>query len=837
VTQYFCCDARRREAVRRSANLNGIDFLEVVDNDATTPADRQRILRVHFLKTPAPRNIVPANVVIDGGERIRDLRADRVSYEGEVLVVHLTAYGDFSTYRLRLVEGDGSGKPLAGLDPLLGSVDFSFKVECPSEFDCKTEHVCAPEPQASPDINYLAKDYATFRQLMLDRLAVLAPDWRERNAADLGVVLVELLASVADYLSYQQDAVATEAYIGTARRRVSIKRHARLVDYPMHDGVNARMFVHVDVAADITLPKRTQLLSFVKGQPPRLARNSAALAQALSLGPEIFETMHDIRLLATHNRFSFYTWGDGRCCLPKAATRATLKGRHPNLAAGAVLIFEEVIGPETGKPEDADRTRRHAVRLTKAAPAADPLGGQFEVPPSANAVDVTEIEWSLDDALPFPICVSCRIASDGGEREFSDVSVARGNIVLADHGLTVVDEPLGRVPDPVLFRSTPMTGDPCAAREPKPVPPRFRPSLGRKPLTHALAYDEAHPPASASATLRPAIAEALPVIGLTGTLRDRPPVSWTATRDLLDEEPSGPDATNFVVETESDGTAYLRFGDNQHGQRPASGMTFSATYRIGNGAQGNVGADAIGHIVSSDPAIRLVRNPLPAQGGINPESIEEVRQNAPIQFRAQERAVTPDDYASIAQNYRPARRPEVQRAAATFRWTGSWRTVFLTVDRFGGEPVDAAFETGMRGFMEPFRVSGHDLEVDAPRYAPLEIEMRVCVEPDYFRSDVKAALLQTFSSRRLPDGRRGVFHPDNFTFGQAVYLSPLYAAAEAIDGIASAQITTFQRQGQASREALDRGKLELGRLEIARLENNPDFPERGVFRVSLEGGK
>jgi hypothetical protein len=475
--------------------------------------------------------------------------------------------------------------------------------------------------------------------------------------------------------------------------------------------------------------------------------------------------------------------------------------------------------------------------LTKVTPAADPLGGQFEAPPTANAVDVTEIEWSLDDALPFPLCVSWRIALDGGERELSDVSVARGNVVLADHGLTVVDEPLGQVPHPVLFRSTPMSGDPCTAREPKPVPPRFRPSLKRKPLTHALAYDEAHPAASASATLRPALAEALPAIALTGTLRDRPPVSWTATRDLLNGEPSGPDATHFVVETESDGTAYLRFGNNQHGQRPASGMTFSATYRVGNGAQGNVGADAIGHIVGSDLAIRLVRNPLPAQGGINPESIEEVRQNAPIQFRTQERAVTPDDYASIAQDYRPARRPEVQRAAATFRWTGSWRTVFLTVDRFGGEPVDAGFETGMRRFMEPFRLSGHDLEVDGPRYAPLEIEMHVRVEPDYFRSDVKNALLQTFSSRLLPDGRRGVFHPDKFTFGQAVYLSPLYAAAEAIDGVASAQITIFQRQGQASREALDKGKLELGRLEIARLENNPDFPERGVFRVSLEGGK
>ena len=50
------------------------------------------------------------------------------------------------------------------------------------------------------------------------------------------VALVELLAYAGDQLSYYQDAVATEAYLGTARRRVSVRRHARLVDYPMHDG-------------------------------------------------------------------------------------------------------------------------------------------------------------------------------------------------------------------------------------------------------------------------------------------------------------------------------------------------------------------------------------------------------------------------------------------------------------------------------------------------------------------------------------------------------------------------------------------------------------------------
>ena len=35
---YFCCDERRRNAVRAHATLNGIDFLEVVDDPATRPS-------------------------------------------------------------------------------------------------------------------------------------------------------------------------------------------------------------------------------------------------------------------------------------------------------------------------------------------------------------------------------------------------------------------------------------------------------------------------------------------------------------------------------------------------------------------------------------------------------------------------------------------------------------------------------------------------------------------------------------------------------------------------------------------------------------------------------
>ena len=83
---------------------------------------------------------------------------------------------------------------------------------------------------------------------MLDRLKHLVPGWEGRHAADLGVMLAELFAHVGDQLSYQQDAVATEAYLGTARRRVSVRRHARLVDYRLHDGCNARAWVVVSVS-------------------------------------------------------------------------------------------------------------------------------------------------------------------------------------------------------------------------------------------------------------------------------------------------------------------------------------------------------------------------------------------------------------------------------------------------------------------------------------------------------------------------------------------------------------------------------------------------------------
>ena len=54
-----------------------------------------------------------------------------------------------------------------------------------------------------------------------------------------------------------------------------------------------------------------------------------------------------------------------------------------------------------------------------------------------------------------------------------------------------------------------------------------------------------------------------------------------------------------------------------------------------------------------------------------------MRQSAPVAFRTQERAVTEQDYGTMAKLVVD---PSLSQAMGTFRWTGSWRTVFISVD-------------------------------------------------------------------------------------------------------------------------------------------------------------
>jgi hypothetical protein len=849
--RFACCDEGRRSALVGHATLNGIDFLEVGHLDAgqVDAGDaRQRRLTLHLvnpLTSDQQTSLDSATLRVIGGERVRDVRAQLLEVGAQSLVVRTSMAGDFSRYTLEIERSATDPRPPAGFDPILSRIDFSFKVDCPSEFDCRRGHVCVRGERPGPEIDYLAKDYASFRRLMLDRLSLLLPDWRERSPADMGVALVELLAYAGDQLSYEQDAIATEAYLDTARLRTSVRRHALLVDYAMHDGCSARVFVFVEVNQDATLaPSGLRCLTAVEGLPRVIAPATPAARLAAAAPAEWFEpvvpeldredTPDDLQFFTLHNEMPLYAWGDEQCCLPQGATRATLEGHFPQLREGMLLLFEEVIGPRTGEPGDANPSQRHVVRLTDVAhseagePLVDPL----------DATEITNVTWHEADALPFPICISSRTAD---AKTIDGVAVARGNIVLVDHGRSV-RQGLGSVPVSRLLLDR-QADDWCASSR-EPVPPRFRPPLDEGPLSAfgtvirpgdtasgqeavRLRFD---PRSSAAAAFEFEMRDVRPAIELLSELAgDAAPTPWLPVRDLLD---SRPNEAHFVVETEHDGHARLRFGDGQHGRRPRPDEAFSATYRVGNGRAGNIGADSIRHAITSDGRIEGVRNPLPARGGVDAETAEEVRRRAPYAFRSQQRAVTEADYEAMTR-----RHPGVQRAAATLRWTGSWHTVFLTVDRFDGRRLDAALERELAEHVERYRLAGHDLEFDDPRFVPLELDLFVCVQPDYFRADVKARLLEVLSSRELPDGRRGLFHPDRFSFGQTVYLSPILAAVRHVPGVASARALSFQRQGVDEPQYLAQGRLPLQRLEIARLDNDPDFPERGALGLELSGGK
>jgi hypothetical protein len=840
--RYQCTDSERRARLLEQLTgtngvppvlpadvINAIDFLEV-DDDPADPLDlRQRTLLVHFLFDTAAAPLTADNFRIEGGERIRDIRIDAASFgvATNVVTFQVDRAGDFSPYTLRLVRSATDLQPPVQYDPILSRITFSFKAGCPTEFDCRDDTVCPPvaPPTVSPEIDYRARDYGALRRLALDRMSTTLPEWTERNPADIGIALVELLAYVGDQLSYKQDAVATEAYLHTARSRISVRRHARLVDYMMHDGCNARAWVQLQASTDLVpVSANTHLLSAVPGAAPRLAALPAGLDRPGA--PVVFQTLHDITIVQAHDTMRFYTWGGRNCCLSAGATRATLRGAFPALQRGTWLVLAEARGPRTGHPQDADPARRHVVRLTRAAIVTnDPIGGRFDTPPTGDPVTVTEIEWGAGDALPFTLWVSNTVDSVA----LRDLSVAHGNIVLADQGRPVTNERMGVVPD-VVRRPGALT-ECCSALPDTDVPPRFRPRLAEQPLTRRVRFDPNVPPparplTSAADVMRVRARDALPDIALDVVGAAQP---WAPVPDLLG---SRDDDAVFVIETENDGTVRLRFGDDHHGRRPAAGTEFEARYRVGNGQAGNVGLGALRHIVTLDGRVTGAANLLPAFGGIEPETIEEVRQRAPVSFRVQERAVTPEDYAAFAQQH-----PDVQRAAATFRWTGSWRTIFLTIDRRGGLPIDAAFESSVRQHLERHRLAGHDLEIDAPQAVSLEIVLDVCARPDHAAADVKRALLAALGAGEQPNRGRGFFHPDRLTFGQTVFLSQLYAAAASVRGVDTVSITKFERQNQPLTSGLASGRLDFDRLEIARCDNDPDFPERGILTINVGGGR
>jgi predicted phage baseplate assembly protein len=435
-------DARRHRI--RERHGNGIAAVEVREHGTR--------LLVFFLEH-APRGLHPGNVRIDAPPQGRGVRAVElrraVEEDAELedrLVVELDRAGSGGTYRLSIVEREPDGSPgrraHRGIDPRYAEASFAFDVDAP-----QPPVVGSPggAPAADSDISYLLRDYQGLRQLMLDRLAVTIPGEAERHVPDPWVTLVELLAYLGDDLSYYQDAVATEAYLQTARRRVSVRRHARLVDYRLHDGCSARAWVCLEVTRPVAVPldqiRFAAAGGLLRARPPLIdatafpADRLAALQQysPLPARPPGARAGAELSLAPAHNAIELWAWGERDSHLVAGATSAVLvDGERPRsddelprralrLGAGDVVVFEETRDPIDPRDELADPGHRQAVRLTDVHPTVDELYGQA----------LLEVRWAPEDALGFDLAVTARGRA---------CCKANGNVVLVAHGIDTTED-------------------------------------------------------------------------------------------------------------------------------------------------------------------------------------------------------------------------------------------------------------------------------------------------------------------------------------------------------------------------------------------------------------
>jgi hypothetical protein len=779
----------RIAALLASSSFNGVDFVTV---DIIDP----RTLYVHFLNAVAVAAPGLA-ATITGGDSIPiipvlpiDPLADwGTDAEGRpLLTLHAKVDGDFSEYLLTL-----SGSPT--LDPFAATSNFSFKANCPSDFDCAPAPVvCPPDDTPVPPIDYLAKDFLSFRQALLDYSALRYPAWQERSEADFGLMIAEVLSATADELSYLQDRVAAEAMLETATQRRSLVSLARLVDYEPRPATSATTLLQLDVSAAQALAPG--------------ARIFAALADGGRAPFEIGTGLTDTQTYPVAKLWNFgikpYWFDDSQKCWPQGVTDLWVQGTGFGFTTGQAILIQTDLPGES---------LRHIVHLT--APGAE------SVDPLFGPTPVTHLVWGPDEALPRGLDLTNTLLA--------------GNIVPATQGARVNEVfAVGTAPStaPDVALAIARRGPNGSDANPNYV---FRYPLKQSPLAWLAQTDASLPP-----TPEILVGQQLPTprdwaFAPGGLLNSQAgdlafaldPVAWRAVGFTNAGRPN-------QYDIDGDGGDTIRFGDDVFGASPTDQDLFQVTYRIGIGAGGNVAADTVNQV---DPAtagvILAARNPFPVTDGADAETAVHIGRMAPQAFRAvQFRAVRPEDYEEAAETL-----PWVQKAGTSFRWTGSWATVFTAVDPRGTEQIALDEEIQLVELLNRRRLAGYESYAPNPNYLPIDLKIELCAQPGWLDGDVEAGVLDRLGSATRPDDAAGFFFADRFSFGSPLYRSRLEAAIQAVPGVLGVKSILYRQRGTFTGFEDLPEVLTPAPTQILRVDNDPSFPERGVIRVIVEGGR
>jgi hypothetical protein len=816
-----------------AAALNGLRLALVTIGPPATAATAQ--LELYFLNSlhvadiladiTASPNTASSVFRIRGGQRLpagpatgqvkcTAVAAGSTDANGELISLLLTIapVGDYSTYTLELTYDPDA------IDPFFAELPFKFRPGCFTA-DCSPSWAPGRARVVPPPIDYLAKDYDSFRHTLIAAMMDRVPGWRTTSEADLDQVLIDLFAAAGDELSDYQDRVMNEAYLGTARKRVSIARHARLVDYHIHQGNQSSTWLGVildPAAAPFTLGE--ELITWA-GHPD-LPSDWIYFATRERRLPVAERALLDPLL----NELQLHTWTDAEPALRAGTTHADIVSTVAGAAkpeadrvrdlinAGTLraLLIEEKRNPLTGRVTGFDPRKRQRLGLTPdAVVLRDPLTDTW----------ITRVSWDRADALrwDFSFTTSC---PDG---RVNGVSAFHGNLLRVHQGIPVVThfhEPGADLPMDTgnethrHYERRLLYGESRDVRCPLPLAPLayLRTATGGEVAPESTLYVDVEEQG----------------------IRD----PWDEVESLVHSDDSAEEGDHFVVETDERQRTVLRFGNGVNGRWLPDDAIVHCEYQVGGGTSGNVGASTITHFrdltLQPPGVVTSVWNPCDVTDGRDPEPVAEIVRNAPEAYRARQlRAITLADYVARAEEV-----PGVSRAMARYAWTGSWRTVRVVIDPEGTSVLEPTLADQVAAHLESVRLIGEDIELRPPRFVPIEIDVSLCVCSDVWPEDLRAVLEQEFSDGYTPDGRRGFFHPDAWTFGQTLHASEIEGRLQQIAGVDHVISIDMRRFGRPpSTTVPGPAALEVAVDEIIEAQNDPDHFERGRIDFDLQGGR
>ena len=358
-----------------------------------------------------------------------------------------------------------------------------------------------------------------------------------------------------------------------------------------------------------------------------------------------------------------------------------------------------------------------------------------------------------------------------------DTVTIYGNVVKATHGETHT-EILG-------------SGDASAANQ------QF--TLSGRPLT----YLPALTPTGVASTLKVYVNE----------------VRWQEAESLHQLSPTD---RSFVTHTDNDGNVTIIFGDGKNGARLSNGVeNVKAVYRTGIGKEGNVGAEQINQLATQPLGLKGVINPLPATGGADRESRDQIRRNAPLGMRSLNRAVSVKDYADFAHNF-----DGIGKASAVRLSNGVRQIVHLTIAGADDIPIDQNSDL-YRNFIQALQKFGdpyQPIQVDIRELMLLIVSARVRILADYQWESValkiRAALFNNFSFERRE-------------LGQDVRLSEVISTIQQVAGVDYVDVDILDSVSETEAKQPDLLTRKLEKLAKVGMEMGAEQPLQPKQRINV----